>query len=111
MSLASLLIHDITILTPLDVENRYGGTDRIWDGATETAARGWVSQRSTTEEIVGREAQVSDWVLFLHPEATITGLDRVRWGSITFEVAGEPLPAWTPRGQHHIEVPLRLVDG
>lgn len=111
MSLTSLLIHDVTIITPIDVENRYGGTDRSWEGATEVEVKGWISQRSTSEVIVGREAQISEWVLFLHPDATITGLDRVRWNATTFEAAGEPLPAWTPRGQHHIEVPLRLVDG
>ena len=111
MTLTSLLVHDVTILTPATTTNRYNDAEKDWDNATETTVKGWVSQRSQIEDREQREAQVSDWILYLHPDETITGLDRVVWSGITFEVDGPANPAWSPRGQHHLEVPLRVVDG
>lgn len=111
MTLAGLLVHDVTILTPTDEANRYGGTDKRWDTATESTVKGWVAQQSRSEVTDGREAQVSGWVLYLDPDATVTGRDRVVWEGTTFEVDGPPNPAWSPRGLHHYEVPLRVVAG
>lgn len=111
MTLAGLLVHDVTVLTPAAEADRYGGTVKRWDTATSSTVKGWVSQQSRSENLDGREAQVSGWVLFLHPDATITGKDRVVWEGITFEVDGPPNPASSPRGLHHYEVPLRVVDG
>lgn len=111
MTLETLLVHDVDILTAADDEDRYGNTVKDWDNATSAAVKGWVSQRSRLEDHDQREAQVSEWVLFLHPDATISGLNRVRWGGITFEVEGPPNPTWSPRGLHHYEVPLRVVTG
>lgn len=111
MTFAGLLVHDVTILDPASEANRYGGTEKNWAAATSSTVKGWVSQSSRSEVIGDREAQVSSWSLFLHPDATITGKARVIWEGITFEVDGPPNPAWTPRGVHHYEVPLRVVDG
>lgn len=110
MSFAALLDHDVTILTPTIGQDRYGGTAKTgWSSAT---VKGWVSQSSRSEANDLREAQVGTWVLFLHPDATIDGLDRVQWEGITFEVDGPPNPAHRPgSGLHHYEVPLRVVDG
>lgn len=111
MTLASLLVHDVTITTPGYDTNRYGDEEKDWTEATTTTVKGWVSQRSGIEDRDHREAQASDWVLFLHAGTTITALDRVTWSGITFEVDGPPNPAWSPRGEHHLEVPLRVVVG
>lgn len=111
MSLATLLVHDVTVLTAATVTDRYGNAAKDWDTATEATVKGWVSQRSASEDRDHREAQVSDWVLFLHPDATVTGHNRIQWEGITFEVDGPANPAWSPRGLHHYEVPLRVVDG
>ncbi len=111
MTLTSLLVHDVTILTPAEDTDRYGNTVKNWDNATPTTVKGWVSQSSQTEDSDHREAQVSEWRLFLHPNASITGADRVVWEGITFEVVGPANPAWSPAGRHHLEVPLRVVAG
>lgn len=109
MSLATLLVHDVTILTSTYSTDRYN--NQVRTGATSTVVKGWISQRTQTEDTDQREARVSDWVLFLHPEASITGLDRVAWEGLTFEVTGPANPAWSPAGLHHLEVPLRVVVG
>lgn len=111
MTFSGLLVHDVTILTPGTQADRYGGTDKRWDNAEEATVKGWVAQQSRSEVTDGREAQVSGWVLYLDPDATVTGKDRIVWEGITFEVDGPPNPAWTPRGLHHYEVPLRAVTG
>lgn len=111
MSLTTLLAHDVTILTPGTTANRYGDSTPNWATATSVASKAWVSQRSSVEDLDHREAQVSGWVVFLPEDTAITGRDRVVWGSVTFEVDGPPNRAWTPRGEHHVEANLRVVDG
>lgn len=111
MTFPTLLVHDVTILTAAEEIDRYGNTVKDWTAATSVVTKGWVSQRTQTEERERREAQVSDWILFLEPDETITGENRVSWAGITFEVDGPANPAWSPRGAHHLEVPLRVVAG
>lgn len=115
MTLTSLLVHDVTILTAASTTDRYNNTVKDWGNATERDVRGWVSQRSQLEDHDQREAQVSDWILYLDAGDPITGANRVRWNdpasAVTFEVEGPPNPAWSPRGEHHVEIPLRVVTG
>lgn len=111
MTLTSLLVHDVTILTPAATTGRYGDEEKDWANATNSTVKGWVSQRTQSEDHDQREAQVSDWILFLNPDETITGGARVQWEGITFEIEGPTNPAWSPRGVHHLEVPLRVVTG
>jgi head-tail adaptor len=111
VTLTSLLVHDVTILTAGTTTNRYGDAEKDWSDPTEETVKGWVSQSTQSEDHEQREAQVSDWVLYLHPDVTISGANRVQWEGITFEVEGPTRPAWTPRGVHHLEVPLRVVTG
>lgn len=109
MGLTSLLVHDVTILRPAAATDANGFTVK---GATTSASvKGWVTQLTSTEDRNGREAQVSAWRLFCHPDTVILGTDRIQWGSTVFEVDGAAQHAWTPRGEHHVEVPLRVVDG
>lgn len=111
MGLTSLLVHDVTILRPGTTTDDNGFTVKNWSSPTETTVKGWVSQQGSSEDRDGREAQVSTWTLFLHADTVVAGGDRVEWGSTTFEVDGAPQRAWTPRGEHHVEVPLRVVNG
>lgn len=111
MTLTSLLVHDVTILTAPTTTDARNDAVKDWANATSATIKGWVSQRSGIEDHDQREAQVSTWILYLHPEASITGANRVTWAGITFEVDGPVNPAWSPRGEHHLEVPLRVVAG
>lgn len=112
MSLRSLLVHEVAILRPALGTNRYGDASKNWVAAVETETNGWVARRSESEDRAqGREAQLSEWVLMLDADTDIQGGDRVVWGTTTFEVDGPPNHAWTPRGEHHIEASLRLVEG
>lgn len=113
MSVASLMVHDVTLIRAGSVESRYGDDVKDWSAASETTVKGWVAQRDRSEDRDSREAQVTGWVLFLPAGTDITGLDRVGWEGLTFEVDGPQLPAWSPRmnAVHHIEINLRRVEG
>lgn len=112
MSFAGLLVHDITIRRAGATTDRYSATIKNWDDSTDTDVNGWITQSSGLEDHTdGREAQVGSWVLFLPTGTDILGGDRVVWESYTFEVDGPPQRAWTPRGEHHIEARLRIVEG
>lgn len=111
MSLSSLMVHDVTVVHAATITDRYGNLTKDWTNPTRTTVRGWVARRSETEVVDGREAEVSDWVVFLPTGTVITGGDRVEWNGNVFEVNGPPNEAWTPRGPHHIEAQLSAVTG
>ena len=107
-----MLSRDVSIITAGETTDRYGNTAKVWATATTVVVRGWlgspIASESTDE---GREAQQADYRLFVGPETTITGLNRVSVSSQTFEVIGPPTAIYTPRGASHIEASLRIVEG
>lgn len=107
----NLLVQPLTVQRASTVTNRYGSVEKDWTTVTETVVNGWVSRMSQSEDPTRREAQVSEWVAYFPAGTSIHGGDRVVWQDATFEVDGPPFHAWTPRGEHHIEAPLRAVDG
>lgn len=111
MSLDALMVHDVTIVHAAETTGRYGDSEADWANATRVDSKAWVAQRSSIEAVEHREGLVSDWVVYLPPAVEITGRDRIEWGDLTFEVIGAPLPAHTPRGLHHYEAALRVVEG
>lgn len=111
MSFQGLLTQTVTFVRAGSTENRYGDDEKDWAAATRTTTKGWVAQQAHSEDRDQREARVSGWVLFVAPTVDVTGLDRVEWNDLTFEIDGPPLPAYRPQGLHHYEVPLRLVEG
>lgn len=111
MSLTRLLVHSVTIRRAGSSTDRYGATVKDWATATDAVVDGWVAQTSALEVTDTREAQVSSWTLYVPEGTDLLGGDRVLWDGITFEVDGPPNRAWTPRGEHHVEARLKLVEG
>lgn len=111
MSFRRLLVHDVTVVNPRIGADRYGNEIKDWYAASRTATKAWVAQRSATEDRDGREALVTDWMVVLPPEVDVSGLSRLEWDGRTFELDGEPRPAYTRRGLHHWEATVRIVEG
>lgn len=111
MTIDGLLVHDVSLLRAGSTTSRYGDETKDWATATRTTTKGWISQQARSEDRDNREAQISGWVLFVGPQEDVTGLDRVEWNDLTFEVDGPPLPAYRPQGLHHYELALRRVTG
>lgn len=111
MSLAGLLCHEVTILRPATVEDRYGDQVKTLTGARRWSSLARVVQTSRVEDRDGREARVTDWLCYLPASTDITALDRIVWNGLTFEVRGVPNRAPDRRSEHHVECDLELVEG
>lgn len=104
----------VTVDRAATTVDRYGNTIADWASVTQTAVTAWIAQRSSDEIRRGGTGEVSEWVGFFPAGTDILAEDRVTFGSAVFEVAGPPNLArrpWNSAPVHHIEVPLRLVEG
>lgn len=112
MSLARLMTDTGTIVRAATATDRYNGTTLDWANATEVDTLCWLSEGGTQEVIDGRDTLVSDFKLYLPPEADITGRDRFRKDGVLYLVDGAIQRAARPnRGVHHQECKLLLVEG
>lgn len=112
MSLDTLMVHDVTVVHPGTRLSRTNDLEFDWLTATTVTSKAWVSQRSASEDDVTRlMGQTSDWIVYLPPTTVVSSGDRIIWEGSLFDIVGKPNPAWTPRGLHHYEADLRLVEG
>lgn len=102
----------VVIRAPL-AEDRYHHQSPDWQNATRAPAVGvWLAQQSATETVNGRDTTVTTYTLQGPAGMDLRPLDRVEIdGALLYEVEGDPNPAWTPRGEHHIEATLKRVTG
>lgn len=113
MSLARIANEPIEII-PFDddAEDEYGNPQSSWSEAKVRKSTGWLEQVGERENTDDRNTQVTEWLLVISdPETELGGRDRVRINGVTYEVIGPPNAQHTPRGRHHLEAKLRLVDG
>lgn len=109
MSLESLLSQTVTILHQIvSAEDEYGATVKTW--GNPTTHRGRLSSQTPREITDGRDTLIADWVLYLLPDASITGRDRVTVNGVTFQVIGPPALLETPVQSSHIKANLRAVN-
>lgn len=111
MSLQSLMVRTVDIIHAGARTDAYGDSQPNWSTASETTTNGWLAQQTSIEDRDGRNATSSTLVLFLPADSAITARDRVRIDGIVYELVSAPLSAWTPRGEHHLEVFVQLVTG
>ena len=106
------LPHVINVTTPGSTTDVYGNTVPSWTtGATTVSRRAYVQPTDATEDTQSatREALAREYRCFTLN--ALTGLERVAWSGMTLEVIG-PSRRWdTPRGTHHYETALRIVEG
>lgn len=112
MSLTSLLTETIRRHRYPVVDDEYGNPVLDYTNPSTVTLRGRLEQTSASEEIVDRDTRISDWRIFLHPTADVAALDRIQDADgRLFDVVGTPQPQRAPRGLHHLQVQLRLVEG
>jgi head-tail adaptor len=106
-------VHTVTVLNPTTTEDRYHNDVDDWATPATATERAWITQATSDEDLVGRDATIERWQGFFMPRSTITARSRVQWDGRTFEVDGTPKKCTSPRrrGVHHIEVYLRIVEG
>lgn len=72
--------------------------------------RGRKEQRTGSERTDSGDVQMSDVVLYLPPNAVVTGHDKWKDADGTYEVVGPPT-RHSPGPLSHVEVSLRHVSG
>ncbi len=108
MNLGIPLPHVVDLLNATStIVDGFGNEQPDWATATVTRSRGFLQPRANREDTQGRDVQVGDHVLFLEPEARVTGRSRVRYGPEVYEVVGPPR-VW--QGSH-AEADLRRIEG
>lgn len=63
-------------------------------------------EQALSDVVRDGDVVLSDYRLFLEPDATIDTLDPVIVDGITYEVAAPPIVERSPRGPHHLVVLL-----
>ena len=109
---ARFLVHDVELLMPVYVTNRYGDTVADWtQPPTTIATKGWFTRTDTDEMADGREAITAVYELSLDMATPATDDMRVMHGGRTYEIRGSVEVGATPDGDHHQIIRLRRVEG
>lgn len=111
MSLARMSTVPVVVVTAGTTTDRYNATTTDWANATRRNVLGFFDDGTSTEVTDGRDALVSNATFFLPPDDPITGRDRIEIDGATYELNGAPSKPRTPRGMHHLECRLLLVEG
>lgn len=103
--------HTVTIETAVPSTDARGDETHTFTSAT--TVRGWMQQtpRPPVESLGDRDVRTSKFTLFSTQTPDMTALDRVVWDGKTFVCDGQPNHLTTPRGYHHTEANLELVEG
>ena len=115
MSYASLLTQTITVVRLSDMEwetDEEGNTfplDPIELSYTGLVQQNDVTRDGSQEIRIGPDTFITDHILFLPADATVSGWDQVRVGEQVFEVIGDPNHVRGRLGVHHIEANLRRI--
>ncbi len=109
VSLARLLADVVTIVRPV-LSDRDAYHNPVEGSEARWASPARIVERSGEEPAPGEGTEVSGWTLVVPAGADLEGSDRVEWGGRVFEVVGPPVRARSPRGEHHLEAKLRLVE-
>lgn len=112
MSYNSLLIDEVTPYTesddPMDV-NLYGDPRLSYSAGDPVPAR--VQQDTATEDLADRDTSKTMFLVFLHPDADLTGVDYLDWNGRRLNVRGEPALVENSIGPHHVELLAEEVLG
>lgn len=109
MSLRRLLTQQATIRRRVDgPDDGYGNPQPVWEDAGVLPA--FVQPLSGSEVESGADTQTTAYRGFLPPFSDVDGTARLVVDGVTYEVVGPPLRHRTPRGDHHVEVRLEVVE-
>lgn len=106
-----MLVREVEVRRAAESTDAHNNTSRSWSTPTVWFVRGWLAQISSSEDGQYRPGHVTGWLLTVPGDADVRAEDRVIIDEVTYEVDGPPNTSWTPRGAHHQECRLLLVEG
>lgn len=105
-----LLTQDATLVGRSEgATDPYGQPSQTW--ADIGTVKTFMQPTNAQERQVGSDTQIATFKAFMPPDTPIDGLDRIRVDGTTYNILGPPLPHRTPRGVHHLQLMLEVVDG
>jgi len=111
MTFRTLMIHEIDVVKPGRKTSRAGDEVFDWSNPVRTATDAWVTWVRSTEDENLRDTSKARVQIFLQPGVDVENEDRIEWSGMVFDVVGPPQMRHTNRGEHHLEVEGRLVNG
>lgn len=108
MSLLTLLGQTATVKHYAYTEDSLGNQTRGAPTSTDYPCR--LEQTDSEEVRLGQQTEISNWRIFLPPEASVDSEDQVVVSAKTYEVIGPPAIEYTPSGPHHQVARLRFVQ-
>lgn len=108
---ASLFPHEIVVVTPAVVEDRYHAQTLTYDipPATQRTIRAFMQPSATQEDMVDRNALTYAYTVYT--TEALEARDRVTFDGHTYEVDGPPRRWDAFMGAHHYEALLRVTEG
>jgi SPP1 family predicted phage head-tail adaptor len=106
-----MMTYEVRVLKRVaGAEDRYGVETVSW--TTGSTINAWVQQDPRGREYLqGRETIMADWLILLPVDTDVDAYDRISYDGMTLEVISKPPPAPTPRGDNHLELHARLLEG
>lgn len=108
MSFDALLIHRVTIrrMTPAARDARFGEKKLTHDPDGDVTTRARVDPGPATENVIDREQQREEFLVFLPPDVEVSGSDEVYWidRDVTLRADGDPIESHDGIGLHHLEL-------
>lgn len=109
MSLEALMVHTLRVYNrEAGSTGRYGDEVPTFDDGI--VVKGWVAASAATEQATDRETRLSEYDVALPADTPVDGTSRIEYENRMHEVVGRPRTAHTPRGAHHIELVMRIVE-
>jgi hypothetical protein len=108
MSLAAMLSQTATVKHYTYTEDGRGNQVRNVATSTDYPCR--LEQTDSQEINTGQQTKISNWRIYLPPDASLDSEDQVVVAEKTYEVLGPPDILHTPRGPHHQAARLRYVE-
>jgi len=116
MALSSLLRHPITIYKliqpgtpPVNEPPGFADDEPKFTGGT--AALAYVEPHQAKEFDMDRETRLTDYDVYLMPDADVEAVDEIEWNNVRHIIIGRPKLWSRPAGPHHLLLTMRAVEG
>lgn len=85
--------------------------DPEYDEQAGVEVPAFVTPLDATEIEINRDVRLNRYSVVFEPDAAVDGLTEIEWRGKRYAVQGEPRVFSSYRGEHHLEVEIRGIEG
>lgn len=115
MSINRFYILPLQVIRVTPSASRYNPVANLrdWSNAVVVwTGKGWLAPKGSQAEVMAnREETTSNSWVFTSKDCPAIFTDRIIVAGSTFQVIGNPITAYSPRGLHHLEIKVEEVTG